>query len=86
MITDTEIISNLIDIMGHSPKELSVIQPLGCVYDLWTAARQAPLSSTISQNVLGFMSIESLILSHHLILCHPLPLLPSITINAHSRG
>lgn len=39
MITDTEIISNLIDIVGHSPKELSVSQPLGCVYGLWTAAR-----------------------------------------------
>ena len=78
MITDIEIISNLIDIKGHSPKELSVIQPLGCVCDPRTAARQAPLSSTISQNLLKFMSIESVMLSNHLILCHPLLLLSSI--------
>ena len=44
----------------------------------WTAARQAPLSSTISPNFLQFMSIESVMLSNHLILCHPLLLLPSI--------
>ena len=43
----------------------------------WTAARQAPLSSTISQSLLKFVSIESVMLSNHLILCHPL-LLPSI--------
>ena len=36
----------------------------------WTAARQAPLSSTISQSLLKFMSIEQM-LSNHLILCHP---------------
>ena len=44
----------------------------------WTRARQAPLSFTISCNLLGFMSIESVMLSHHLILCHPLLFLPSI--------
>ena len=38
----------------------------------------APLSSTISQNLLKFISIESVMLSNHLILCHPLLLLPSI--------
>ena len=76
MITDIEIISNLIDIMGHSPKELSVIQPLGCVCDPRTAARQAPLSSTISQNLLKFMSIESVMLSNHLILCHSFSFCP----------
>ena len=45
---------------------------------LWTAACQAPLSSAISQNLLKFMSIESVMLSNHLILCRPLLLLPSI--------
>ena len=35
----------------------------------WTATRQAPLSSTISQSFLKFMSIESVMLSNHLILC-----------------
>ena len=38
----------------------------------WTLARQAPLSFTISQSFLKFMSIESLMLSNHLILCRPL--------------
>ena len=45
----------------------------------WTAAHQAPLSSPISQNLLKFMSIESVMLSNHLILCRPLFLLPSIS-------
>ena len=44
----------------------------------WTAAHQAPLSSTISQSLLRCMSIESVMLSNHLILCCPLLLLPSI--------
>ena len=42
------------------------------------AACQASLSFTISQNLLRFMSIKSVMLSNHLILCHPLLLLPSI--------
>ena len=42
----------------------------------WTAACQASLSLTISQNLLKLKSIESVILSNHLILCHPLLLLP----------
>ena len=42
-----------------------------------TAVWQAPLSSTISQSLLKFISIELVILSNHLIFCHPLPLLPS---------
>ena len=44
----------------------------------WTAARQAPLSSTISQSLLKLMSIESVMPSNHFVLCHPLLLLPSI--------
>ena len=44
----------------------------------WTAARQAPLSFTISWSLLRLMSIESVMPSNHLILCHPLLLLPSI--------
>ena len=44
----------------------------------WTAAGQGPLFSTISQNLLKFISIESVMLSNHLILCHPFVLLPSI--------
>ena len=44
----------------------------------WTTACQAPLSSTVFQTLLKFMFIESVRLSNHLILCHPLLLLPSI--------
>ena len=44
----------------------------------WTAARQASLSITSSQSLLKLMSIESVMPSSHLILCHPLLLLPSI--------
>ena len=42
------------------------------------AAHQASLSFTNSQNLLKLMSIESMMPSNHLILCHPLLLLPSI--------
>ena len=45
---------------------------------LWTAAHQASVSITNSQSLLKLMSIESVMLSNHLILCHPLLLPPSI--------
>ena len=44
----------------------------------WTAACQASLSITNSQSLLKLMSIESVMPSNCLILCHPLLLLPSI--------
>ena len=44
----------------------------------WTAAHQASLSITISQNLLKLMSSESVMPSNHLILCRPLLLPPSI--------
>ena len=44
----------------------------------WTAARQASLSITNSWSLLKFMSIESVRLSNHLILCCPHFLMPSI--------
>ena len=44
----------------------------------WTAECQVPLSFTISQSLLKFMFIESVILSNHLILSFPLLLLPSV--------
>ena len=44
----------------------------------WTAAYQASLSITNSQSLLKLMSIEWVMPSNHLILCHLLPLLPSI--------
>ena len=54
------------------------VQFLSCVWlfvTLWTVARQASLSFTTSWSLL--MSIESVMLSNHLILCHSLLLLPS---------
>ena len=44
----------------------------------WTAAHWASLSFTISLSLLKVTSIESVMPSNHLILCHPLLLLPSI--------
>ena len=57
-----------------------VFQLLSCVWLLaipWTAARQAFLSFTIPWSLLRLMSLESVMPSNHLILSHPLLLLPS---------
>ena len=59
----------------------SSVQSLSCVRLFatpWTAACQASLSITNSRSLLKLMSIESVMPSSHLILCCPLPLLPSI--------
>ena len=45
----------------------------------WTAACQASLSFTISRSLLKFMSVKLIMLSNHLILCHPLLLLFSVS-------
>ena len=58
-----------------------VVQLLSCVQlfaILWTIAYQAPVYSTVSQILLKFISIELVILSNHLILCHTLLFLPAI--------
>ena len=58
-----------------------VFHSLSCVKLLatpWTAAHQDSLSFTISESLLKLMSIDSVISSNHLILCHPLLLMPSI--------
>ena len=47
----------------------------------WTAACQASLSFIISQSLLKLMSIELMMSSNHLILCHPPFLLLSIFFN-----
>ena len=60
---------------------LVVIQSLSLVRlvsNPWTAALQASLSFTISQSLLKFISIELVMPSNHLVLCHPFLLLPSI--------
>ena len=58
-----------------------VVHSLNCVLLFvtpWTAARQASLSFSISRSLLKLRSIESMMPSNHLILCHPLLHLPSI--------
>ena len=60
---------------AYSVQLLSRVQLLA---SQWTAARQASLSITNSQSPPKPMSIESVMPSNHLTLCHPLLLLPSI--------
>ena len=62
-------------------KQISSVQSLSCVQLLatpWIAARQASLSIINSWSSLKLMSIESMMPSSHLILCHPLLLPPSL--------
>ena len=69
----------MLEICGQASQS---VQSLSCVrlfVTPWTAARQASLSITNSQSLLKLMSIESVMPSNHLILCHPLLLLSSIT-------
>ena len=57
-----------------------VVQFLSCIrlfVTPWTAAHQASLSFAISWSLLKLLSIESVMPSNHLVLCHPL-LLPSV--------
>ena len=61
--------------------QFSSVQPLSHVQLLvipWTETRQTSLSITNSQSLFKLMSIESVMPSNNLILCHPLLLLPSI--------
>ena len=61
--------------------QFSSVRSLSCVWLFvtpWTAAHQASLSLTNYWSLLKLMSIESVIPSNHLILCHTLLLLPSI--------
>ena len=54
------------------------LSPVRLFVTAWTAAHQASPSFTISWSLLKLMSIESVMPSNHLILCHPLLLLPSV--------
>ena len=65
----------------QNDNQFSSVQLLSCVplfVTPWTAAHQASMSITNSQSLLKFMSIESVMPSNHLILCHLLLVLPSI--------
>ena len=60
------------------PSSVQLLSRVELFLTPWTAARQASLSITSSQSLLKLISIESLMPSNHLILCHPLLLSPSI--------
>ena len=65
---------------GSSRRTVVVVQSLSRVQLFvtpWAAAHQASLSFTNSQSLLKLMSMESAMPINHLILCHPLLLLPS---------
>ena len=67
--------------MGGNRKRSIVVQLLSRVrlsLTPWTAAYQASLSSSVSWSLLKLMSIKSVMSPNHLILCHPLLLLPSV--------
>ena len=49
----------------------TVVQSCSTLWPPWTAALQASLSFTVSWSLLKLMSIESMMPSNHLILCHP---------------
>ena len=67
-------------------KKFSSVQLLGRVQLFatpWTAARQASLSIINSQSLLQLMSVESVMPSNHLILCHPSPFPPAFNLAQH---
>ena len=69
----------------NRPKIYAVVPSLSHVWLFgtpWTAACQAFLSFTISQSLFKPMSIELMMPSNHLILCHSLLLLPSQSFQA----
>ena len=68
----------MLDIINHSVHFSSVAQAVLLFVTPWPAARQASLSITNSQSLLKLMSIESVMPSNHLVLCHALLFLPSI--------
>ena len=63
--------------MVYPPQFGSVAQSCPTLWTSWTAARQSSLSTTNSWRLPKFMSIETVMPSNHLILCHPLLILPS---------
>ena len=66
------------NISQSSSPSISSVQPLSCVQLCvtpwtWTVARQASISITNSQSLLRSMSIDSVMLSNHPVLCCPFP-------------
>ena len=62
----------------NSVSSVQSLSPVQLFVTPWTAAHQASLSIANSQSLSKLMYIESVMPSNHLILCHPLLLLPSV--------
>ena len=66
-----------VGLQSHQPVQISR-SVVSLFKTPWTTAHQASLSITIYQSLLKLMSMESVMPSNHLILCHPFLRLPSI--------
>ena len=83
----TRMVENVL-VKGYQRKTSTIVEVVVVVVELlshgrlfvtpWTAARQTSLSFTISQSLLKLMRIESVMPSHHFILCCAFLFLPSI--------
>ena len=71
-------LTDLISLKSSSVQFISVTQSCPTLCDPWTGACKVSLSITNSQSLLKLMSIDLVMPSNHLILCHPLLLPPSI--------
>ena len=69
------------EFLGHQFSSVQTLSRVWLFATPWTAARQASLSIINSRSSLTLMSIESVMPSSHLILCHPLLLLPPIPLS-----
>ena len=84
--TGTDTFSYIVNCPTVFQSSCTILDSLSCVRLFvipWTAARQASLSFTNSQNSLKLMSTESVMPFNHLIRCHPLlspSILPSIRV------
>ena len=74
----TPFIWNVLRFLTNWFSSVQLLSPIRFFAAPQTAALQASLSITNSWNLLKHMSFESVVPSNHLILCHPLLLLPSV--------
>ena len=73
------ILTSIRDFSNESALSFTSVAQSGRLFPTpWTTAHQASKSITKSQSVLKLMSTELVMPSNHLVLCHPLLLLPSI--------
>ena len=74
----SEALSNLFPFREEAVAVVQLLSLIQLFATPWTAAHQTSLSFTISQSLLKLTSIELVVPSSHLVLCHPLLLLSSI--------